>query len=173
MTGASGPARHLGNALFSDPETADVPAEGALLPSLNARLDARPFLSHYSDLVALMVFDHQMHMMNLLTRVGWEARYVSAENPQALPVRMRAAAEEFVDYLLFVDEAPLDVPANGKIRGSSGFAEEFSARGPRDSQGRSLRQFDLQRRLMRYPCSYMIYSEAFDALPDEARGAIY
>jgi hypothetical protein len=82
---------------------------------------------------------------------------------------MRVAAEDFVDYLLFVDEAPL----NGKIRGSSGFAEEFATRGPQDREGRSLRQFDLERRLFRYPCSYMIYSEAFDALPDEARDAIY
>jgi hypothetical protein len=49
----------------------------------------------------------------------------------------------------------------------------FSAQGPSDSKGRSLRQFDLKRRLMRYPCSYMIYSEAFDGLPDEARDAIY
>jgi hypothetical protein len=177
VTGASGPARHLGNALFSDPETAEAPAKGELLPSLNARLDARPFLSPYSDIVALMVFDHQMHMMNLLTRVGWEARYLKAEHPEALPSRMRAAAEEFVDYLLFVDEAPLEgsanVPDKGRIRGNSGFAEEFAARGPRDSQGRSLRQFDLQRRLMRYPCSYMIYSEAFDALPEAAKRAIY
>ncbi len=26
---------------------------------------------------------------------------------------------------------------------------------------------------MRYPCSYMIYSEAFDALPSDAREAVY
>jgi len=26
---------------------------------------------------------------------------------------------------------------------------------------------------MRYPCSYMIYSAAFDALPAEARDAVY
>ena len=82
---------------------------------------------------------------------------------------MHSAAEEFVDYLLFVDEAPLD----GKIRGSSGFAEKFASQGPQDSKGRSLRQFDLERRLMRYPCSYMIYSEAFDSLPAEAKDAIY
>jgi hypothetical protein len=69
--------------------------------------------------------------------------------------------------MLFVDEAPLD-----GIKGTSGFAERFSARGPRDSKGRSLRDFDLERRLFRYPCSYMIYSEAFDALPAAARNAV-
>jgi hypothetical protein len=73
-----------------------------------------------------------------------------------------------VDYLLFVGEAPLD-----RMRGTSGFAEYFSALGPRDGKGRSLRDFDLQKRLMRYPCSYMIYTEAFDASPADVRGAIY
>jgi hypothetical protein len=78
-------------------------------------------------------------------------------------------SKELVDYLLFIDEASL----GGKVQGSSGFAEKFAARGPKDRKGRSLRDFDLGRRLMRYPCSYMIYSEAFDSLPAEAKGAIY
>ncbi|HLX45294.1 MAG TPA: hypothetical protein VKR43_17730, partial [Bryobacteraceae bacterium] len=51
--------------------------------------------------------------------------------------------------------------------------ERFSAQGPNDRRGRSLRQFDLERRLMRYPCSYMVYSEAFDALPPAAKDAVY
>ena len=82
---------------------------------------------------------------------------------------MREAAADLADYLLFVDEAPFA----GSIRGSSGFAEKFSAEGPRDSKGRSLRQLDLDRRLMKYPCSYMIYSRAFDALPADARNVVY
>jgi len=68
------------------------------------------------------------------------------------------------DYLLFVDEAPLD-----HVRGTSGFAERFSAQGPRDSKGRSLRDLDLRQRLMRYPCSYVVYSAVFDGLPESAR----
>ena len=76
---------------------------------------------------------------------------------------------ELVDYLLFVDEPPL--PA--AIHGSSGFAERFAREGPADRQGRSLRQLDLNRRLMRYPCSFMVYSAAFGALPIGARGAVY
>jgi hypothetical protein len=99
-------------------------------------------------------------MMNLLTRVGWETR---AGTPP------RDNVKELVDYLLFVDERLLP----GKVQGSSGFAERFAALGPVDRKGRSLRQLDLERRLLQYPCSYMIYSAAFDALPDEARRAIY
>jgi hypothetical protein len=170
----AGPARHLGNALFTDPDTAEAPAHGEILDSLKTKFDTRFALSPHSDVVALLVFNHQMHMMNLLTRVNWEVRYAKYEKTGDLPRRMQTAAAEFVDYLLFVDEAPLDVGKEAtKIRGSSGYAEKFAAQGPRDTHGRSLREFDLERRLMRYPCSYMIYSEAFDNLPPEARDAIY
>ena len=71
--------------------------------------------------------------------------------------------------MLFVYEAPL----TSAVRGTSGFAEKFQARGPVDSHGRSLRQLDLERRLLKYPCSYMIYSEAFDAMPPLAKDAVY
>ncbi len=169
VTGQSGPPRHMGNAVFEDADKAAIPAKGEILNSLKSKFNTQLYLSPYSDVVALLVFDHQMHMMNLLTRVGWEARYGKFEQPRTLSARMQNAAQEFVDYLLFIDEAPL----GAKIRGNSGFAEVFAAQGPQDSKGRSLRQFDLERRLMRYPCSYMIYSEAFASLPAEAKNAIY
>jgi hypothetical protein len=78
-------------------------------------------------------------------------------------------AREIADYMLFLEEARLSSP----VRGTAGFQEKFAAKGPFDKKGRSLRQFDLERRMMRYPLSYMIYSPAFDALPEEAKGAIY
>jgi hypothetical protein len=74
-----------------------------------------------------------------------------------------------VDYMLFVDEAPLVDP----VRGVSSFTLTFPQRGPRDKDGRSLRDFDLQKRLFRYPLSYMIYSEVFDAMPAVARERVY
>jgi hypothetical protein len=43
----------------------------------------------------------------------------------------------------------------------------------RDSQGRSLRDFDLTRRLFRYPLSYVIHSPAFAALPSDVKGLLY
>lgn len=163
VTGRTGGTPHLGNAPLADRRLAELrPADaGPVLDSLRGRFDLRSFPSPHSDVVALLVFDHQMHMMNLLARIGAEARV----RPGA---PFRNAAEEVVDYLLFIDEAPLTATT-----GSSGFAKAFAARGPRDSKGRSLRDFDLTRRLMRYPCSYMIYSEAFDGLPAAAKTAIY
>jgi len=100
-------------------------------------------------------------------RMSWEAR--AADRKEGAKALIDAVAREVVDYMLFVDEAPL--PA--RIEGSSGFAERFSTRGPMDSHGRSLYQLDLTTRLLRYPCSYMIYSDAFDGLPPTARDAIY
>ncbi len=165
VTGKAGSMRHMGNAVVTDTEKPETMVTDATLnvESLKGKFDTDAYLAPYSDVVALMVFDHQMHMTNLLTRMGWEARYAS---PQ---FHARDAAKEFVDYLLFVDEAPLE----GKIQGTSGFAAKFAAEGPRDKKGRSLRQFDLERRMMRYPCSYMIYSEAFEGLPAKAKEAIY
>ena len=69
------------------------------------------------------------------------------EEDERVASMMAGVASEVVDYLLFIDETPL----SGQITGSSGFAERFSARGPRDRKGRSLYQLDLNRRLMKYP----------------------
>jgi hypothetical protein len=74
-----------------------------------------------------------------------------------------------VDYMLFIDEQPLPGPIAGPTR----YAADFSKKGPFDSRGRSLHQLELNTRLLRYPCSYMIYSEAFDALPVDAKIAVY
>jgi hypothetical protein len=108
-----------------------------------------------------------MRMMNLLTRLGWEAR-ILGHGGRLNASSLDALVTEVVDYMLFVDEARIEA-----VHGTSGFAEHFSARGPRDGKGRSLRDFDLERRLFRYPCSYMIYSDAFRALPDQVRSAVY
>ena len=75
--------------------------------------------------------------------------------------RIKNAGEPVVKYLLMGEEAEL----TDTVKGTSSFAEEFMKRGPRDRRGRSLRDLDLKRRLFAYPCSYVIYSEAFDALP--------
>jgi hypothetical protein len=167
VTGQGG--QHLGNAPIADQTQRDVQIDNANLnlTTLAGRFDTRSYLSPHSDIVALLVFDHQMRMMNLLIRLGWEAR-IRERDERGVDSSFDDVVSEVVDYMLFVDEAPL----NG-IKGTSGFAEQFGGLGPRDSKGRSLRDLDLQRRLFRYPCSYMIYSEAFDALPDVARNAVY
>lgn len=166
VTGKHGPLRHVGNAVVRDVHEATAaanPADARPSPAparepLPERFSITTYPTPYSDVVSLAVFEHQMHMMNLLTRIGWDSR-----------VGPRPDAVEFVDYLLFVDEAPW----SARVEGTSGFAEKFASLGPFDSKGRSLRQFDLENRLMRYPCSYMIYSDAFKALNADAKNAIF
>jgi hypothetical protein len=135
VTGHAPAMHHMGNTVVADGRREKlIPAET-------------------SDIVALLVFQHQMRMTNLITRLGWEARAGNA---------VEAYARELVDYLLFADEPPLP----GPVQGASGFAEQFASRG-------ALRDFDLSRYLFRYPCSYMIYSPSFDALPSDALDAVY
>jgi hypothetical protein len=170
VTGAHGSLRHLGNLVVQDARASELPPWTAsrTLSTVAGRFNTDGYLSPHSDIVALLVFEHQMRMMNLLTRAGWEARILAADGGNAASASLDETVSTLVDYMLFVDEAPLD-----GMRGTSGFAEQFSARGPRDRRGRSLRELDLRKRLMRYPCSYMIYSEAFDALPAGVRDRVY
>ena len=170
VTGSLGSIRHMGNKPVSTGSTPDsAKPEARELKSLDGRFDTTAYLSPYSDVAALMVLEHQTHMTNLITRLGWEARLAASESRTPKSPRVEEAAADLVDYALFVYEELLP----GKIRGSSGFAEKFAALGPADRKGRSLRQLDLDRRLMRYPCSYMIYSEAFNALPAGVKDLVY
>ena len=169
VTGKAVPRLHRGNVPVVQPaaQLAKPAPPPPILAAVTDQFDATGYLTPYSDVAALMVFEHEAHMTNLITHLNWEAR-VAPSGP-GVPVRVAEAARDLVDYMLFVDEAP--IPSS--IQGSSGFAEKFSAAGPTDEQGRSLRQLDLTRHLMKYPCSYMIYNEAFDALPPTARDAAY
>lgn len=176
VTGRSVPTHHLGNVpVVQSAAHLAQPAPPPVLSSIDGQFDTSGFPTRFSDVVALLVLQHQAHMTNWLTRIGWEARLVEFQrtHPGAADAgttdRVVELARAVVDYLLFIDEAPL----GRRVEGSSGFAEKFAATGPFDHKGRSLRQFDLDGRLMRYPCSYLIYSDAFDALVPTARNAVY
>jgi hypothetical protein len=83
--------------------------------------------------------------------------------------RLDSDIDDLVGYLLFVDEAPL----TDRVEGVSLFTRTFPERGPRDKQGRSLRDFDLTTRLFRYPLSYMVYSDQLNGLPGPIRERLY
>lgn len=170
VTGTKVPAQQMGNLELLQPTLgASGPKPVPSRDSVEGLFDLGGYPTPYSDVVALMVLEHQAHAMNLITRVGWEYRVASVSGGNGLVPRVIEAVDELVDYLLFVDEAPLATP----VRGSSGFAEQFAARGPRDDEGRSLRDLQLDTRLFRYPCSYMVYSPAVDALPGEVKAAVF
>ena len=166
VTGRHLAARHMGNAVVQDNTdlAAMVTPATVHVTDLTGRFDPTGYVSTHSDLVALLVLEHQARMTNLITRLGWDVRL--GKDAERSPEQ---SAAELVDYLLFVDEAPLP----GPISGTSSFAADFAERGPRDAQGRSLRDLALTDRLMKYRCSYLIYSEAFDALPPAAKALVY
>ena len=109
-------------------------------------------------------------MTNLMIRTGWESRINESSGADpAAKAPFDTDLESLVTYMLFADEATL----RGPVVGVSTFTKTFAARGPRDHQGRSLRDFDLQKRLFKYPLSYMVYSEAFDAMPNQVKDRVY
>lgn len=160
VTGKRVPARHMGNLPLFMPKSADTPPPARA--SLEGQFDLSAYLTPYSDIVALMVLEHQAHFSNLVTRAAWEARLGNE-------MRIAESADALADYVLFVDEAPI---TDGPIVGSSGFAEAFVAQGKKDAKGRSLRELDLKTRLQKYPLSYMIYTPQFRAMPEAPRNLV-
>lgn len=150
----------------ADPEALDNEGNQNLT-TLARKLKPANYLTPYSDIVALMTFEHQTQMTNFLIRLGWEARIAAHDNETDNSID--SDIEAAVAYMLFAGEPRIAQP----IEGVSSFTKMFPQRGPRDHQGRSLRDFDLQTRLFKYPLSYMVYSAAFDALPDDIRERLY
>ncbi len=151
---------HEGNITFS--ATGNT-SNQVFVEWINSAPETRGYLSASSDIVALLVFDHQMHAINLMTRLNWEARAGATDQT------IRRLTNELADYLLFVGE----IPPSAALNPVPGFAKSLEARTPKDHLGRSFAQLDANDRLMRYPCSYMIYSEAFDGLPLAIKRAVY
>jgi hypothetical protein len=180
VTGTTGSQTHMGNQtipLDQPPETFN-PARGSNLVDLTDRFDTQPYLTPHSDVAALMVLEHQTRFHNIVTVAAWETRqalmlHQAAHGPDApltdaALARIDRAAEAVVRYLLMADEVLLTDP----IVGTSGFANVYAEQGPRDEQGRSLRQLRLDRTLFAYPCSPMIYSPSLWQLPPPIRDRI-
>lgn len=172
VTGAHGNQTHRGNLIgpAAFERQRKEPNFAGNRPDLTAfkeYFDAGQYLVPTSDIVGLMVLEHQLHMHNFLTRLNYEATIQLKAYGHCN--YLKSPLEAFLRYLLFTEEAPLTSPVNGDPE----YAKAFMATGSRDAQGRSLRDFDLQTRLFKHPCSYLIQSEAFDALPPELKSRIY
>lgn len=119
-----------------------------------------------SDVLPQLLHDHQAGMHNVLTEAIYKLRELTSDGKQPLngegEREMNHEADSIVDYLLFKGEAKL--PAQG-IAGDPAYIKDFAAAAKRDSQGDSLKDFDLKTRLMKYRCSYMIYSRQWLELP--------
>jgi hypothetical protein len=183
VTGRHGNQVHLGNMLIHDVKelTQLESLRRGNLDNLDAVFDTKPYLTDKSDIVALMVLLHQSTVQDRITEVNFDTRTALAKQGKdpaggrgvTLPAQARKQIQEEMDAL--VDEMLLvgDPPLSARVSGNSGFDKWFQSRGPRDSHGRSLRELDLTRRLFKYPCSFLIYSNAFDALPAYAKNYVY
>jgi hypothetical protein len=167
VTGKHGSQVHLGNIVIKTLNDFDRLEEMRVgnLDTVDGLFDTTPYLTNESDIVALLVFQHQVDVQNLITRVSYDARSA----PERREEPLEDTIERLVRTMLFVDA----VEYTEAISGNEKFVEQFASRAVRDSQGRSLRDFDLARRLFRYPLSYVIYSPAFDALPNDAKSLFY
>jgi len=179
VTGKHGTMRHMGNALCTSGEETFDREAGANELDLTQRFHGDTYLSTQSDIVALMVLEHQTQMHNAIAAANYETRQAIHQSYQMNELlqrpkdhlsdsakrRIASSSGRVLKYLLMCGEFQL----TDTITGSTRFAEEFTARGKKDSKGRSLRDFDLHTRLFKYPCSYLIYSASFDGLPDEVR----
>ena len=176
VSGTHGNMRHRGNVIAREDRSNPIdPDKGANLTDLSGLFRVERYLEPNSDLVALMVLEHQSQMHNLITSGSYDCRHAvhhqkimnrALDRPldhetESTRSRIISAGDKLLRYMLFVDECKLESP----VKGMSRFARHFSSLGPRDRKGRSLRDLDLERRMFRYPCSFLIYSESFDNLP--------
>ena len=171
VTGTHGKMKHLGNAVARNPyrpielETKNTQN----VTSLAKKFDVTKYLTPTSDLIALMTLEHQtravyyMTALSNLFRSSNDIELTQSKRPS--DAKLDAAVENLVSYLTFSDEAKLTDP----IKGVSTFTQTFPQRGPRDSKGRSLRDFELKTRVFKYPLSYMIYSDIFDTMHPRAK----
>ncbi len=177
VTGAAGDMRHRGNVVLSGKSKGSLDREaGANLETPPAAVPVDAYLESTSDIVALMLLEHQTQFHNLVTHASYTARQALHQQQEMNRIldrpadyrsestvrRINGAAEQLVRYLLFCAEPTLPSP----VVGSAKFAAAFLSSAVRDSKGRSLRDFDLKRRLFRFPCSYLIYTKSFQSLPD-------
>lgn len=174
VTARRGEPRDRANVVATNPSEPAILVRDSQenLTTLTGRFDSAAYPTGTSDIIALMTFEHQTQMWNLLSRVTWQARiaeHAGAGDQAREQGALRTDVDDLVTYMLFAGEARFEKP----IEGVSSFARTFANLGMRDRRGRSLRDFDLKTRLFRHPLSYVIYSEAFDALPATARDLVY
>jgi hypothetical protein len=185
VTGTHGAQLHRGNTIFPS-GIPNLPrtdwSKGANVTKLDGHIETSDFLTPTSDIVALIALTHQTRIHNLITRANYETQRALHDEERVAGIldpggnysavtkeRIRSAVDPLLYGMFFFREAPLTDP----IQGVSGFAAEFEKTGIRDRKGRSLKDLDLKRRFLRYPLSYLIYSAAFDALPDPAKAYFY
>ncbi len=187
ISGMHGKKHHMGNVMFRNSAETQKPnfQRSGNVKDLNKLFNVKPYISSHSDIVAHYVLTHQATMHNQITAANYEVRKVlyaesknqkkteDAKQPSKLDpltqLKINQAANRLIKYMLFAEAAPLAAP----LQGTSSFQKDFVALAKKDKQGRSLRDFGLKTRLFKYPCSFVIYTDSFDGLPDLLKKEVY
>ena len=187
VTGKHGSLVHRGNAIAeNDNERTTLNTEhSSNLESLKDFFDTDRYLAPTSDIVALMVLDHQVGMHQRLTKASYDVRN-SMDRRKALLKDLgeapgdglsgsaltvaRSQVEKVLEFLLFCGEAELP---EGGIDGSPAFVEGFMKNKKATPNGKSLKDLQLLNRLFKFRCSYLIYSPEWDSLPQEFLTMLY
>ena len=182
VTGTHEGVRHMGNVTATPDDPVLDTGEGANWKSLTGKIDTSRYLRPTSDIVALMVLEHQCRMHNLITKAGIEYRRALWLSKATRPdldendettVSHRVAvsvADEILREMLFVDEAE---PGPMGVEGGLEFQEAFKRNARVSRGGRSLKDFRLYKRIFQHRCSYMIHTKAYASLPAKVRGLIH
>lgn len=167
---------HLGNQVFVEKST-PVPKASQQI-DLTSIIDVKKYLRPTSDIVALLVLEHQCRMHNHFTAASMNYRHArflnQVLNPDSKPEEGSAGklaihmADRIVECLFFKDEAS----CGEDLEGGAEFQKSFEARFPKTKDGHSLADFKLYERIFKYRCSYMIYSEAFRLLPTPVKNSV-
>lgn len=171
VTGTHGSMQTMANYIISSGSMISQPdfTQTGNKISLDEYVQLDAYLRPTSDIVALLVLEHQVEVQNAVTRVNYDSRMLLDGNPQAGAAELDPLIRPLLDALFMVQEAPL----TDRVEGTSGFREYFEQQGPRDGAGRSLRELDLESRTFRLPLSYLIYSDAIKALPEPVRTRLF
>jgi hypothetical protein len=167
LTGEHGLTNHWANAIGRM-----VKGEVTKEPVIpGERFSYAKYLVEGSDILAQLIHEHQAGFVNRALQAGYVARMHLHRGK--LGEEQQREIDHFVDelarYILFADEARLP---EGGIKGDSVFEEEFRRNRKVSKGGASLKDFDLKRRIFKYPCSYMIYTPLFAALPEAVKSGV-
>ncbi len=182
VTGTSGKQTHLGNIIASESDDREVSIEKLDTPM---PFDEKPYLAGgSSDIVALMVLEHQISVQNVIAQANIVTRQtlhrhremrkafgesVSQPLSETNQHVLEGQAEKVVAALLFKDEFTM---TNDGVDGALDFQKAFQANSIKDSELRSLKDLRLLERLFKYRCSYAIYSDPFSHLPTEIKSLV-
>lgn len=168
---------HLGNRTFrEDGDLSPLPGDKL---DLHGVFDVTKYPRATSDIVSLLVLEHQCHMHNLLTAASLNYRrsrhFSEIIDPGSDPNEGSAGgvaeswAKTITECLFYKDEADLDEG----VEGDPAFQKAFTARFPKTEEGKSLADFRLYGRIFKHRCSYMVYSEAFQGLPPTVKKLVF